>query len=335
MTSTVSDLSTAEGILRLGNAFCHSKALLTAVHLNVFGELHAEPLREKELGARLKLHGRGSSDFLQLLVALGLLEFHDGKYRNSPSADRFLVPGQPAHIGGFLRRTDTNRYPVWGRLAEALRTGKPQYEGDFQKMLSDPALLDQFVQMMDGLTQMLGPSLIEAFDWSGSRSIVDVGGCRGNVAGQVVRAVPLLTGHVFDLPQMEPFFTEHVARMGLSDRMRFHGGNFFTDDLPAGDVVVMGHVLHNWDEQQRGHLVRKAYESVNPGGALLVYDRMLGEDGRQVENLVISLDMLLVSEGGSEYTTDELHGHAASAGFGSITAEPLGEYDTLVICRKS
>ncbi|WP_433261227.1 methyltransferase [Actinosynnema sp. CS-041913] len=335
MTGTVTHLDTAEDILRLGNAFCEAKALLTAVQLDLFDTLDARPLTEEEIRDRLGLHGRGLADFLRLLVALGLLEADGGRYTGSPSARRHLVTGKPGYVGGFLRRTDHNRYPLWGRLADALRTGKPQYDGDFRQVLSTPAALEQFVQMMDGLTQVLAPQLADAHDWSTARSVVDVGGCRGNVAGHVVRANPGLTGHVFDLPQIEPFFARHVERMGLTGRISFHGGDFFEDDLPHGDVVVMGHVLHNWNESQRARLVAKAHQAVHPGGALLVYDRMLdGHSASPTENLVISLDMLLVSEGGAEYTVDELRRHAESAGFASVTARPLGDHDTLVVCRK-
>ncbi|HEU5269491.1 MAG TPA: hypothetical protein VFU36_06150, partial [Jatrophihabitans sp.] len=75
-------------------------------------------------------------------------------------------------------------------------------------------------------------------------------------------------------------------------------------------------------------------DAVSPGGALVVYDRMLDEDARHVENLVISLDMLLVTDGGSEYTAEELISHATAAGFTDISAQPLGDYDTLVVCHK-
>jgi hypothetical protein len=73
---------------------------------------------------------------------------------------------------------------------------------------------------------------------------------------------------------------------------------------------------------------------VSSGGALLVYDRMLNDEFNQIENLVISLDMLLVTEGGSEYPVSELRTNAKGAGFVSITEAPLGDYDTLMICRK-
>jgi len=334
MTSATVGLDTAAGILRLGNAFCDAKALLTAVELGVFDALHTGPATEEELKDRIGLHGRGLGDFLQLLGALGLLAEDGGRYRNAPGADRFLVSELPSYVGGFLLRSNRNLYPAWGRLTEALRSGDPQAAGSFDDVIADPGLLRQFVRMMDALTQIIGPELVDAFDWSEHRSVVDVGGCRGNLAGQIAKAHPEMTGTVFDLPQMEPFFDEHIANMGLTGRLSFHGGDFFIDPLPAADVVLMGHVLHDWDEAQRRGLVHKAYDAVRPGGALLVYDRMLDDERSRVENLVISLDMLLVSTGGSEYTSGELRGHAESAGFTTVTARPLGDFDTLMVCRK-
>ncbi|HET9141749.1 methyltransferase, partial [Actinophytocola sp.] len=101
------------------------------------------------------------------------------------------------------------------------------------------------------------------------------------------------------------------------------------------DIAVLGHVLHDWDADQRRFLVKKAFDALNPGGSLLVYDRMLEPGPSYVENLVISLDMLLVTDGGSEYTATELVSHAEHAGFESTIVSALGEYDTLVVCRKA
>jgi len=336
MTGIAQETSTPAGILRLGNAFCDAKALLTAVELGLFDTLHETgPLGQEDIRRRLDLHGRGLSDFLNLLTALGLLtRSASGAYGNATGADRYLVRGGSSYIGGFLARSNRNLYPAWGRLGEALRTGRQQSGSDFGAVVKNPQLLGQFIGMMDALTQVLGPALIESFDWSDAESVLDVGGARGNLAGQIVKAQPHLTGHVLDLPEMEPFFDDHVAALGLSDRMTFHGGDFFARELPAADVVVLGHVLHDWDREQRGGLIAKAFRAVNPGGALIVYDRMLDDEPRHVENLVISLDMLLVTDGGSEYTAAEVVEHAAAAGFASIAQAPLSDFDTVVFCRK-
>ncbi|MFF4403252.1 methyltransferase [Streptomyces sp. NPDC001404] len=335
MTSNASDTSTAAGILRQANAFCDAKALLTAVELGLFTTLREGAATEPEIRQRLELHGRGLPDWLNLLAGMGLLVREDGRYGNAPGADQYLVRGEPAYIGGFLERSNRNLYPAWGRLTEALRTGLPQAGSDFFTMIENPALLGQFVNMMDALTQVLAPRLIEAYDgWDAAGSVLDVGGCRGNLVCQIVKAHPHLHGHVFDLPQMAPFFEEKAAEHGLTGRTAFHGGDFFADPLPPADIVVCGHALHDWDRDQRRALVAKAYEAVNPGGVLLVYDRMLDDEPSHVENLVISLDMLLVTEGGSEYTVAELREHALAAGFATVEDRALGDYDTLVVCRK-
>ncbi|HEX4221166.1 MAG TPA: methyltransferase [Pseudonocardiaceae bacterium] len=336
MTSTELDTSTPAGIIRLGNAFCDAKALLTAVELGLFTTLRESgPSTTEEIRGRLGLHGRGLSDFLDLLASLGLLERADGKYGNAAGPDRYLVRGEVTYVGGFLERSNRNLYPAWGRLSEALRTGEQQSGSDFEKVTKNPELLRAFIGMMDALTHVIGPELVEAFDWSNATSVLDVGGARGNLCSQIVKAAPHLTGHVFDLPAMEPFFDEKMNQLGLTGKLHFHGGSFFETDLPAADVVVLGHVLHDWDREQRGYLIGKAFRAVNPGGSLIVYDRMLDDQPDHVENLVISLDMLLVTEGGSEYPASEVREHASAAGFTDITVSPLSDFDTIVVCRKA
>lgn len=335
MTNVAGDTGTSAGILRLANSFCDAKALLTAVELGLFSVLSAGPASQDEIRQALDLHGRGLSDWLNLLVGLGLLEREGEKYRNAAGAGKYLVRGGQDYIGGFLERSNRNLYPAWAKLGEALRTGKPQSGSDFLAMIGNPDLLRQFADSMDGLTRVLGPRLIEAYTgWGDYRSVLDVGGCRGYLASRIVRSHPNLEGHVFDLPQMSPLFDELATDCGLSDRLTFHPGDFFADPLPSADVLIIGHALHDWAPEQRKFLVHKAFGSVNPGGVLLVYDRMLSERSSHVENLVISLDMLLVTDGGSEYTVTELREHAVSAGFDSVEHRPLGDYDTLVVCHK-
>ncbi|GAA3083759.1 methyltransferase [Streptosporangium carneum] len=335
MTSIPTDTSRPAGILRLANSFCDAKALLTAVELGLFTTLHGGAADVAEIRDRLGLHGRGLSDWLDLLVELDLLESREGRYSNGPGAERHLVRGADSYIGGFIERSNRNLYPAWGRLSEALRTGKPQSGSDFDAVVNTPEVLAQFIGSMDALTRVLGPQLIDAYEgWSGYQSVLDVGGCRGALASQIVKACPHLSGAVFDLPQMAPFFDEKVAEQELTGKVSFHGGSFFSDPLPSADIVVLGHVLHDWDREQRRFLVEKAFQSVNPGGVLLVYDRMLDRESSRVENLVISLDMLLVTDGGSEYTVAELREHAEAAGFVSVEDRPLGDDDTLVVAHR-
>ncbi|MQY11628.1 N,N-dimethyltransferase OxyT [Streptomyces sp. RB5] len=337
MSHTGLDVSTSAGIIRLSNAFCDAKALMTAVELGLFTKLRETgPATEEEIRQAHGLHGRGLSDWLNLLTALGLLERRGGRYGNAKGADSFLVQGEKEYVGGFVERSNRNLYPAWGKLTDALRTGEQQSGSHFDVVIQNPQILRQFTGMMDALTNVVGPELVEAFDWGPYGSVLDIGGCRGNLCSIIVGSRPHLTGHVFDLPQMEPLFDEKIAERGLTGKMNFHGGSFFTDDIPVtADVVTLGHVLHDWDAEQREKIVAKAFGAVNPGGALLVYDRMLEDGPAYVENLVISLDMLLVTDGGSEYPAAEVVSHAHKAGFASVEASPLSDYDTLLVCRKA
>jgi hypothetical protein len=335
MTSNVPDTVSPAAIIRLGTAFCQAKTVLSAVELGLFTALHDGPATAGQLCDRLDLHPRGTTEFLGLLVALGLLERADGRYRNSAGADRHLVSGEPFYVGGFLERASQNLYPAWGHLTEALRTGRPQAETDFTHMIRDPSKLRRFLGMMDALTGLLAPELVQAFDWSMHASVADIGGARGNLVAHLVKAHPHLEAHVFDLPHLEPFFHEHMTALGLAEKVQFWPGDFFAaDPLPQADVLILGHVLHDWAPQERQVLADKAFQTIQPGGALLVYDRMLDEELTDPENLVISLDMLLTTRGGSEYTAHECRGYLETAGFAATSAQPLGDHDILVIGRK-
>ena len=115
-------------ILELGLAFWGAKTLLSAVELGLFGRLAEGPLTLEELSERLDLHSRSARDFLDALVALGMLQREDGRYANTPTTDAFLDPAKPGYVGGILEMANVRLYPFWGSLTQALRTGEPQNE---------------------------------------------------------------------------------------------------------------------------------------------------------------------------------------------------------------
>lgn len=328
-------MDTEAGILGLATAFGPAQALLTAVELGVFDALDGGPAGAEEIRHRLGLHGRGLPDLLALLAGLGLLHEQDGRYANAPGAAAHLISGRPGYVGGALRGAKTNLYPVWTGLADTLRTGEPRSAADgFAAMLDDPEALRRYARMMDGALSPILPKLMDVLDWPAHGSVLDVGGCRGDLAGRLVRAHPGLAGHVFDLPQLRPVFDEHMAELGTAGAVRFHAGDFFRDPLPAADVIVFGHVLHNWPVRLREVLLGKAFGALPSGGVLLVHDRMLDDARTHVENLVAALTMTLVTEEGAEYTPAELEAQARSAGFTPNRRIRLDANETLVALTK-
>ncbi|HWE52569.1 MAG TPA: methyltransferase [Bryobacteraceae bacterium] len=331
-------MMTPERILQLGLGFWGAKTLLTAVELNLFTLLETGPLDAAAIGEKLFLNGRGDRDFLDALVALGMLEREDGLYRNVPEAAVFLDRKKPSYIGGLLEMANARLYPSWGSLTEALKTGRPQNpesDSTFETLYSDPARLRQFVSAMTGVSMGSAKALAAKFPWNDYRTFVDVGCAQGCVPVQVSLANPHLRGTGFDLQQVGPIFTEYVAGFHLSERVGFQPGSFFTDALPSADVIVMGHILHDWNLETKKMLLRKAHEALPDGGSLIVYEALIDDDRRQnAFGLLMSLNMLVETEGGFDYTGADCKEWMREAGFRETRVEHLNGPDSMVIAIK-
>lgn len=119
---------TPEPILQLGLGFWAAKTLLSAVEIGVFSKLADGPQSGDALAKQLGLHARSARDFLDALVALGMLERTGHEYRNTAATDLFLDRAKPSYVGGLLEMANARLYPFWGALTEGLRTGRPQNE---------------------------------------------------------------------------------------------------------------------------------------------------------------------------------------------------------------
>jgi hypothetical protein len=343
MSSVTSDSAPAvapDGIMQLGLGFWSAKTLLSAVELGLFGELAGGPATPEALQERLGLHARSARDFLDALVALGMLERREGLYGNTPATGLYLDPAKPTYIGGLLEMANARLYGFWGGLTDALRTGSPQNEarhgGDFFGTLyADPARLEGFLQAMTGISAPVAAAIADRFPWADYRTLIDVGTAQGGLPVTIARAHPHLMGGGFDLPPVEPVFTRHVAAHGLADRLRFFAGDFLHDPLPTADVLVMGHILHDWDLAGKRQLLAKAHAALPPNGALIVYDMMIDDERRQnAAGLLMSLNMLIETPGGFDYTGADCLGWLQEAGFRDTRVEHLsGAYSMAVGVR--
>lgn len=326
-------------ILQLGLGFWGPKVLLSAVELGVFTHLAAGPLDRATLAQRLGIHPRGAHDFLDALVALGMLERDGDRYRNTPETDCFLDRTKPAYVGGMLEMTNARLYGFWGSLTEALRTGRPQNEtktdpgsSPFATLYSDPARLRQFLQGMTGISMGAAVAIARKFPWKDYRTFVDVGGAQGALPVQVALAHQHLTGGNFDLAVVGPIFDDYVRSFHLQDRLRFQAGDFFKEPLPQADVLVMGHILHDWDLPQKRALIAKAYDALPVGGAFIVYEALIDDERRHnAFGLLMSLNMLIETSGGFDYTGADCCGWLKDAGFHQTRVEHLVGPDSMVI----
>ncbi len=324
-------------LMQVGMAFWGSKTLLSAVELGVFSELAKQPLSAEALRDRLGLHPRSARDFFDALVALGLLEREDGQYRNTPETGAFLDREQPTYLGGWFEMVNARLYPFWGNLTEGLKTGLPQNEvkdgrNFFEGLYSDPQRLTTFLSSMTGLSMGASKAIAAKFPWKDYRTFIDIGSAQGGLVVQVALAHEHITGGGFDLPVTGPIYEEYVRTFGLSDRLRFYPGNFFSDSLPKADVLSMGHILHDWNLEEKKMLIGKAFEALPSGGALIIFESLIDDDRRSnAFGLLMSLNMLIELPGGFDYTGTDCAGWLREAGFRETRVEHLIGPDSMVV----
>jgi len=332
-----------QNILQTCFAFWASKTLLSAVEMGVFTELaQTGPQHFDELSRRLGLHPRSSRDFLDALVALKFLHRTDNNYGNTPETDLFLDRHKPSYIGGILEMANNRLYPFWGHLSEALRTGRPQNEtsngsgeSTFATLYADPARLKTFLAAMSGISRGMNIAIANKVPWSNYKTYADIGTAQGDLAIQIALANPHLYGIGYDLPECAPIFEEYAEAHHLNGRVRFQSGDFFNQPLPNVDVIIMGHILHDWSLDEKKMLIRKAYDALNPGGAFVVCDSIIDDDRSQnAFGLMMSLNMLIETSGGFDYTGADCINWMREAGFCDARVEYLVGPDSMVIAIK-
>jgi len=321
-------------IMQVGMGFWGSKTLLSAVELELFTKLGGDGMTATQIAEALGLDARAIPDFPDGLVALDLLdregEGTDAIYRNTEAGAVFLDKASPAYIGGILEMANARLYGFWGDLTEALQTGKPQNEikhtgkAMFEELYSDEARLEQFMHAMSGISAGPFMALAEKFDFSKYETLCDAGGATGQLSIIVANRHPHMRCTSFDLPVVEPIATRSIEAAGLSDRVKVVGGDFFADPLPHADVITMGLILHDWNLENKMHLVKAAYDALPEGGAFIAVENLIDDARREnVFGLLMSLNMIIELGDGFDFTGADFAGWCREVGFKEISVMPL------------
>jgi len=325
---------TPERILEVGMGFWPAKVLLSAVELGLFSCLGTSSRTADELRAALGLHPRAVPDLPDALVALGFLE-RDGdgptaRYRNTPETAAFLDRQSPGYVGGFLEMANARLYPFWGELSEALRTGKPQNElkrtgtSMFEELYRDPPRLEQFMRAMSGISAGNFAAFAETFDFSGYRTMCDVGGATGQLSCLVAKRHPHVKCTTLDLPVVVPIAERRIAAEGLADRVTARALDFFADPIPAADVITMGMILHDWNLEKKLHLIRSAHAALPKGGAFVAIEHLIDDARREnAFGLMMSLNMLIEFGDAFDFTGSDFSGWCTQVGFRETRVIPL------------
>lgn len=339
----MTDQPTPDRINDLMYGFWQSKALFTGVELGLFDELAGGPAGAEVLAVRLRLDPGATARLLNALVGLRLLTKTDGVFALTPEAATYLVRGRPHYLGSQMEHLSRLHWRLWQYLPDAIREGTPRMKQAlgpgyeiFEVLYQDPQWLRVLIQGMHTLTAPSANEVVDAFDFTGRRLLVDVGGGSGALAIAAAQRYPELRAVVLDLPSVCAIAADYIAQQGLSDRVRTQSGDFFNPDtLPKdADAMALMWVLHDWKPREVRAILRNCYEALQSGGVLLVGEKLLSEDRTSpLATTLVNLH-LLVSTGGEEHTAAEYRAWMQQAGFADIEVRLLQGNRDLIIGYK-
>ena len=321
-------------IMEVGLAFMASKTLLTAVNMGLFTYLAKGRSSASEIMIELKLHQRGLYDFLDTLVTLGFLK-RDGLketavYSNTEETELFLDRNKPSYIGGILQMANNRLYGFWNNLEEGLKTGLPQNEVKtagkpvFEELYADKERLREFVNAMSGVQMGNFMAFAHKFDFNGYGTLCDIGGAGALLSAQVAMNNKNMVCVSYDLPPVAELAKININNMGLSDRVIIQSGDFFEEELPKADVITMGNILHDWGIEEKKMLIKKAYAALPQGGAFVVIENIIDDNrSKNAFGLMMSLNMLIETPGGFDYTASDIEAWVKEAGFRKTSVMPL------------
>jgi hypothetical protein len=287
---------------------------------------------------------RNVFDYLDSLTAFGFLK-RDGlletaRYSNQDDTDLFLDKNKPSYIGGMLEMLNNRLYGFWGNLEEGLLTGAPQNEaksgGDlFAAIYSSTDKLREFTHAMGSIQMGNFMAFSQAFDFSNAKTLVDIGGSGAMLSLMVAKHQPHMNCVTWDLPAIAPIANENIQKFQLQDRVKVGSGDFFADSLPSADILVMGNILHDWDEETKLMLMKKAYEALPSGGIFVAIENIIDDDrSKNAFGLMMSINMLIETGKGFDYTFADFNTWAKTVGFKSTQIMPLAGPASAVIAIK-
>ncbi|MEN9907684.1 MAG: hypothetical protein RLZZ540_825 [Bacteroidota bacterium] len=339
---------TPANIMQMGSGFWASKILLTAVKFELFTCLAKEKsLSAKEIKSLLKLNctDRHLFDFLDALFCFGFLKreglLETAKYSNSLDTELFLDKAKTSYVGGMLEMMNDRLYGFWSNLEDGLKTGLVQNEAKnggepiFEALYKDPELLKGFVNAMTGIQIGNFMALAQKFDFSKYKTFLDVGGSAGILSTMVAKHNSNMTCTTFDLPAVEAMAKETIQKFEVSSQVKAVSGDFFTDSFPKADVIAMGNIVHDWNEENKLMLMQKAYDALADGGVFIAIESVIDNERKQnAFGMMMSLNMLIETGDGFDYTFDDFNKWAKQIGFKSTSILALTGPTSAAIAHK-
>lgn len=307
-------------MLQLASGYFVSQSLHAAARLGVADYLTGGPRSTQELAERTGADEPSLYRLLRALASLGVFrETEPRTFELTPLAE-LLREGVPGSMrSAVIMLGDPEHYRAWGELEHSIQTGEPAFDhafgmGVFEYFERHPQSAAVFDQAMTDLTDAEG--IAAAYDFSEVRTVVDIAGGHGSLLAAVLRLHPQLHGVLFDLPHVIQRAKERGFLGGeLAERARLESGSFFEAVPAGGDVYMMKHIIHDWDDEHCVRILESCRRVLPAAGRLLVLDTVVPAGNDPHPSKLMDLNMLVMTHGGRERTEEEFRALFSRAGF--------------------
>jgi len=321
MTSKTTSAKDTDTIRQLVTGYQVARALLAADEIGLLGHLQDKPKSNSELAILTGSHEPTLARFIRALATVNLVNVDDdGQVSRGPLADSLR---DAARIG-------VENYKAWSELPYTLRTGKPAFDqvfgkGFYEYLDSEPAKAERFNVTLASVSRGWIPGVLEAVDFSGVRTVADIGGGHGAFLAELLSTHPHLEGILVDQAPVLSHAGKVFAAKGVQDRCRLEPANFLVS-LPSGACVSMlCNLLTDWDDDHASLILRNCRAAMGDSGQIVVVDRVLPPASDPGHRSAAFLDLFfLVLEGGRIRTGQEFERLFEAAGFRLARSVPVG-----------
>ncbi len=307
-------------VIGLGISIWASRAVYAAAALRLADHLADGARSAADLASATATHAPSLYRLLRALASLGLVTEVVPKRFALTTLGATLRTGAPgAARATIMTLAGDWQWKAWGEFLHCLRTGDPAVEKVwgaplFDYLAREPVHAADFSEAMVGRHGHQPAAIAAAYDFSGLKMLVDVGGGIGNLLTTILLANAQLNGILYDLPHVIGEAGKFVAGRGLGYRCKLEAGDFF-NQIPAGhDGYVLSHVLHDWDDGKSVAILRNCRRAIAKDGRLLIVEIVLPEGDAPHEGKILDLLMLTVT-GGVERTAEEFGKLLSGSGF--------------------
>ncbi|MGX9791068.1 methyltransferase [Mycobacterium sp. MMS18-G62] len=297
-----------------------AQAIYVAVKLGIPDQLADGPQSADEIARRVGADPGAVYRVMRALASKGVLSHRSDntfKLTATGTALRTGTPGSMRDMALFLGHP--LRWEDWGHLLYSVQTGKPSVDKlrgmpFFEYVETDADLAAAFNNAMTAGSEFSIFGVLAAYDFSGFKTIIDVGGGHGRLLSMILAKTPGASGVLFDLRSVVDGAGPVLEQAGVADRCKVVDGSFFDSVPDGGDAYLMKNILHDWPDDDAVRVLRNVRSAIEPGGKLLLLESVLPERASSDFGMVLDLEML-IAVGGKERTRSEWTNLLGQAGF--------------------